>query len=130
MDSTNSILNKINKFGILYLFRPTDKIIKKVSYEYPYDGTFGNPFTRTPKYDTKIIKNITIYFSHKNVAYFVQTGCRNESIFLLKVLNSKLYRSLITKHNVSITNLKFPEYSRFHNHDDIDKFLKWFFHLS
>lgn len=125
----SSTLNKINKFGTAHLFMPVEKIIEKVSYEYPYDRTFGNPFVSTPKYHTKIINNVKIYFSYKNDAYFISVSCRNELMFLLKVLNSKLYRSLIIKYNVQITNLKFPEYNRFHNHDDIDKFLVWFFRL-
>lgn len=152
MDNVNFILNNINKYGkislsnqinvsqidlssnqyyreTLYLFKPANVSIEKVSYTYPYDRTFGNPFTTTTKYNIKIIKNNTVYFSYKKTAYLIETCCKNESMFLAKVIGSKLYRSLIIKANVPIINLKFPEYNSFHDHTDINKFLIWYFHL-
>jgi hypothetical protein len=123
------VLDKINKFGKYTRFIDTQKIIEKISYKYPYDRTFGNPFVRTPKYDIRIAGNTFVYFSYGKNAYLIQTSCRNESIFLSKVLDSKLYRALIIHNKVPILHLKLPEYNKFHDHNDIDKFLRWIFHL-
>lgn len=127
--NVNFILNNINKFGKLRVIKPTNLIIQKVSHDFPYDRTFGNPFIRTPIFNVKIIKNTVVYFSYKKSAYLIETSCKNESLFLLNVINSKLYQLLIKKHNVSIMFLKFPEYNKFHNHNNIDDFLNMYFYL-
>lgn len=125
----NTRISKIKIYGVFVPFVETKLITKKVSYEYPYDRTFGNPFARFPNYHVKMIDNNHVYFSYKKKAILFMTNCRKESHFLTKVLNSKLYYNLIVYDKVDICNLKFPAYNKFHSCQNIEKFLKHIFSL-
>jgi hypothetical protein len=128
----DNISKKINKFGttkIIHKFK-TQKLTlrEKVSFAYPYKNTFGNPFVQFSKYRVKIIGNTKVQLIYKST-FEIQVSCRNECTFLERVLSSKLYKYLITNCNMLPNKLKYPDYSKFHNHSDINIFLQNYFHF-
>ncbi len=128
MENNKLVFSRINTFGKTDNITKTTTLKNKTSYSYPYDNTFGNPFVTTPIYNTKLINNTTVYISYKNNSYYITTNCKYESLFLLDVLNSQIYKNII-KSNISIQHLKFPVYSNMYNYSDIEKFLSLYFHL-